>query len=114
MHGITTLRHMNWDDLRFFLVVARQGTLSAAARELKVTQPTVGRRIAALERRLGARLFARSSSRFVLTASGTRALAFAERMEQDAMGAERQLQGHDEGIVGSVRITASEWLVSSV
>lgn len=105
---------MNWDDLRFFLVVARHGTLSAAARELKVTQPTVGRRIAALERRLGARLFARSSAGFLLTASGGRALAFAERMEHDAMGAERQLDGRDEGVVGSVRITASEWLVSSV
>lgn len=114
MHNAATVRRMNWDDLRFFLVVARHGTLSAAARELKVTQPTVGRRIAALERRVGARLFVRSSSGFVLTASGTRALAFAERMEQDAMGAERQLEGHDEGVVGSVRVTASEWLVSSV
>jgi DNA-binding transcriptional LysR family regulator len=114
MHDEATIEAMNWDDLRFFLVVARLGTLSAAARELKVTQPTVGRRITALERRMGARLFARSSSGFVLTASGARALAFAERMEQDALGAERQLDGRDEGVVGSVRITASEWLVNSV
>jgi DNA-binding transcriptional LysR family regulator len=105
---------MNWDDLRFFLVVARHGTLSASARELKVTQPTVGRRIAALEQLMGARLFARSSAGFVLTPSGARALAFAERMEQDALGVERQLEGRDEGVAGSVRITASEWLVSSV
>jgi DNA-binding transcriptional LysR family regulator len=114
MHDAVKLGTMNWDDLRFFLVVARHGTLSAAARELKVTQPTVGRRIAALEQLMGARLFARSSAGFVLTPSGTRALAFAERMEQDALGAERQLGGRDEGVAGSVRITASEWLVSSV
>jgi len=105
---------MDWDDLRFFLVVARHGTLSSAAKELKVTQPTVGRRIAALEHRMGARLFARSSAGFALTASGAQALAFAERMEQDALGAERQLAGRDAGVVGTVRITASEWLVSSV
>ena len=54
---------VDWDDLRFFLMVARRGTLSAAARDLAVTQPTVGRRIAALERRLGAKLFARRSAR---------------------------------------------------
>ncbi|MFY0537428.1 helix-turn-helix domain-containing protein [Nannocystis pusilla] len=48
---------LDWDDLRFFLAVARAGSFSAAARGLGVTQPTVGRRIAALERSLGARLF---------------------------------------------------------
>jgi len=114
MHEGSSIAAMNWDDLRFFLVVARHGTLSAAARELEVTQPTVGRRIAALERSMGNRLFARSTSGLLLTASGTRALAFAERMEQDALGAQRQLGGRDEGVAGSVRITASEWLVSSV
>jgi DNA-binding transcriptional LysR family regulator len=105
---------VNWDDLRFFLIVARQRTLSSAARVLKVTQPTVGRRITALEKQLGAELFVRSSAGFVLTTSGARALAFAERMEQDVLGAERQLLGKDEGVAGTVRITASEWLVSSV
>lgn len=105
---------MDWDDLRFFLVVARQRTLSSAAEVLKVTQPTVGRRITALEEQLGARLFVRSSAGFGLTASGARALAFAERMEQDVLGVERQLLGRDEGVAGVVRITASEWLVSSV
>jgi DNA-binding transcriptional LysR family regulator len=105
---------VDWDDLRFFLVLSRHRTLSSAASELKVAQPTVGRRITALERRIGAQLFVRSSSGFTLTASGTRALAFAQRMEQDALSAERHLAGRDEGVRGSVRITASEWLVTSV
>src|SRR6185369_12940188 len=48
---------MNWDDLRSFLAVARHGSHSAAARVLGVTQPTIGRRMAAFERELGAQLF---------------------------------------------------------
>lgn len=105
---------MNWDDLRFFLAVSRHRTLSAAAQELKVAQPTVGRRISALERRLGAKLFVRSSTGLTLTSSGTRALGFAERMENDALATERELLGRDEGLRGSVRITASEWLITAV
>src|SRR5688572_10061461 len=61
---------LDWDDLRYFLAVARHGNLSAAARALKVTQPTVGRRIEAFERRLGAKLFQRSPSGFALSAAG--------------------------------------------
>ncbi len=109
-----TLAAVDWDDLRFFLVVARRGTLSAAARELGVTQPTVGRRIAALERRLGARLLVRRSDGFALSGLGARVLEHAERMEQDALAVERRTSGRDEGVRGTVRITASEWLVTGV
>jgi DNA-binding transcriptional LysR family regulator len=105
---------VNWDDLRFFLVVARHRTLSAAARELAVAQPTVGRRVAALERQLGAQLFIRRSDGLVLSDSGARVLAHAERMEQDALAAERRVSGRDEGVRGAVRVTASEWLVTGV
>jgi DNA-binding transcriptional LysR family regulator len=105
---------VDWDDLRFFLVVARLRTLSAASRELRVSQPTVGRRIAALERRLGAKLFVRRSDGFVLSNSGKHVLAHAEQMEQDALAVERRVSGRDEGLEGPVRITASEWLVTRV
>lgn len=105
---------VDWDDLRFFLVVARRGTLSAAARELEVTQPTVGRRIAALERRLGAKLFVRRPDGFVLSGSAAHVLEYAERMEQDALAVERRMAGRDEGVRGTVSITASEWLITGV
>ena len=62
---------LNWDDMRVFLAVAREGTLSAAARHLKVTQPTAGRRLRALEDSLAARLFDRLPQGFVPTAAGT-------------------------------------------
>ena len=48
---------MNWDDLRYFLAVARAGSLSAAGRDLGVSQPTVSRRLASMEARLSVRLF---------------------------------------------------------
>jgi DNA-binding transcriptional LysR family regulator len=105
---------VDWDDLRFFLIVARCGTLSAAARELRVTQPTVGRRITTLEQRLGAKLFIRRSDGFVPSSWGMRVLEHAERMEQSALAVERRVSGRDEGLRGTVRITASEWLVTSV
>ncbi|CAN91080.1 transcriptional regulator, LysR family [Sorangium cellulosum So ce56] len=105
---------LDWDDLRYFLAVARHGNLSAAARVLKVTQPTVGRRVAAFERRLGARLFQRSPSGFALSAAGESVLGHAERMEQDALAAERAAAGRDAGLRGHLRITASEWLATRV
>jgi DNA-binding transcriptional LysR family regulator len=105
---------IDWDDLRYFLAVARAGTLSAAARELDVTQPTVGRRIAAFERRLGAKLFAPSPAGHAPSPTGKRLLEYAERMEADALSVERVASGRDAGVRGLVRITASEWLVDRV
>jgi DNA-binding transcriptional LysR family regulator len=105
---------VDWDDLRFFLLVARHGTLTAAARELKVSQPTVGRRIDALERRLGAKLFARSSEGFELSSSGARVLEHAEQMERDVLAVEHRVSGRDAGVRGAVRVTAAEWLVTGV
>ncbi|WP_433933804.1 LysR family transcriptional regulator [Sorangium cellulosum] len=105
---------LDWDDLRYFLAVARHGNLSAAARALKVTQPTVGRRIDAFERRLGARLFLRSPSGFALSAAGESVLGHAERMEQGALAAELAAGGRDAGLRGHLRVTASEWLAVRV
>lgn len=105
---------VNWDDYRFFLAVARRRTLSAAARDLAVTQPTVGRRIAALERRLGAKLYVRRPEGFTLSAAGGQMLEHAERIERDVLAAELRVSGRDAGLRGVVRITASEWLCTSV
>jgi DNA-binding transcriptional LysR family regulator len=105
---------LDWDDLRFFLAVARSSTMSAAARSLRVAQPTVGRRIAAFEKRLGARLFARAPAGWALSPTGRRLLPHAERMEHEVLSAEMVAAGRDEGLEGRVRITASEWIVRSV
>lgn len=99
-----------WDDLRFFIAVARHGTLSAAAKTLGVAQPTVGRRIAACEARLGARLFERLPAGLALTTTGHDILPHVEQMETEALSVERAATGRDDGLRGVVRITASEWL----
>ena len=105
---------LDWDDLRFFLAVARHGTMSAAARALRVAQPTVGRRIAACEERLGARLFRRSAAGWALTATGLGMITHAEQMEAEALAAENLATGRDAGLHGEVRITASEWMIATV
>ena len=72
---------MKWDDLRFFLAIARAGSLTAAPAELRVSQPTVSRRLAAMEARLGVRLFDRTRSGYELTAPGLEIFETVERVE---------------------------------
>lgn len=105
---------LDWDDLQFFLAVARHGTLSAAARALRVTQPTVGRRISAFEARLGTLLFERSGVGLTLSAVGRALLVHAEHMHDHALYAETLATGRSAGVSGSVRITAAEWVARSL
>jgi DNA-binding transcriptional LysR family regulator len=100
---------LEWDDLRLLLAIARHGSLTAAARVLGVTQPTMGRRVENLEDRLGARLFERTAAGVALSALGTSLLPLAEQMERSALAAERQIAARDTGLDGLVRITTLEW-----
>ena len=74
----------DWDAVRFFLELARAKTLARAARRLRVDYTTVGRRVSAFERALGAKLFERTPDGFVLTDAGEGIRAAAEQMEQSA------------------------------
>lgn len=96
---------LDWDDLRSFLAIARDGTLSAAARRLGVRQSTMGRRLAALEARAGVRLLERTPRGFRLTSAGEAARAEVERMEDAALAAERAVSGRDVRLEGVVRLT---------
>ncbi|HTR84673.1 MAG TPA: LysR family transcriptional regulator [Reyranella sp.] len=103
---------MDWNDLRYALAVSRAGTLAAAARRLKVDQTTVARRLAAIERALGTRLFERIDGGLRPTRAGEAALARAVRIEQEIEGLERDIGGSDSKIAGTVRITAVPVLVN--
>jgi DNA-binding transcriptional LysR family regulator len=105
---------LDWDDLRFFLAIVRSGSLSAAARELRVTQSTVGRRLASLESGLGARLLHRTPDGYVPTLAGEAILGQAERVEAEALAVERTVGGRDALLEGVVRVTAVETLASHV
>lgn len=100
---------MEWSDLKIFLAIARAGTLGAAARQIGQTQPTLGRRLRALEGALGQSLFQRTSGGFVLTDEGQAVLAHAERMEEAALGIARQVSGQPDRLSGFLRLSASEW-----
>lgn len=100
---------MSWDDLQVFLAVARHGTLGAAAKALGQTQPTMGRRLRALEAALGHPLFQRTTYGLILTDEGLAALPHAERMADEAHGLRRALTGSEAGLEGLLRISCSDW-----
>jgi len=102
----------NWDDVRYFLTLQRQGTLAAAGAALKLDPTTVGRRLVKLEEELGARLFDRTPSGYVLTEAGHRLLPRAERIEREALGVERDVAGEDQKLEGVVKLTATEMLTT--
>jgi DNA-binding transcriptional LysR family regulator len=100
---------MEWSDLKIFLAVARAGTLAGAAKRIGQTQPTMGRRLRALEAAVGDALFQRTRDGFVLTAEGTVMLAHAERIEEEVLGLERKLSGRDADLEGLIRVSSSDW-----
>ncbi len=95
-----------WDEIRLFLAVAEEGSVSRAARRLRVSQPTLSRKLAGLERALGASLFRRSVAGAALTATGERLLEPARRMAEWAGEVGRAAECSDRGPQGLVRITA--------
>ena len=96
---------LDWEDVRFFAALARHGSLSSAARLLGVNHATVSRRIAALERSIGAQLFERRPSGYELTADGRAVLSAAAEMENAALSL--TLKGRAEPIAGLVRIAVT-------
>ena len=98
----------NWDDLRVFLTLAREGTLTTAAKALGVSHPTVARRVGALEKQIGARLFDRLPDRFVPTSAGEELLADTEAMEKAAQSIHRRSAGLSDTVSGTVRLSAEE------
>jgi DNA-binding transcriptional LysR family regulator len=98
--------HIGWSDVELFLAVAESGSLSAAAKVLRVTQPTVSRKLAELERSLSEPLFTRSVEGVALTAFGERMMAPARHMAECAAEVTQIAAGTDATPRGTVRVTA--------
>ena len=98
----------DWNDLRFFLALARAAGLGPAAALLRVDATTVGRRLTALERRLGVRLFERRRQGFALTDEGRRLLPRAEAVERGVFDFERAAEGGRGEPEGELRVTTTE------
>jgi DNA-binding transcriptional LysR family regulator len=105
---------LDWDDLHFFLAVARTGSLSAAARELRCTQTTVGRRLASLEGRLGVRLLNRSPRGYVATPAGESIREHVERIEAETAAVERIVAGRDARLEGKVTVACIESIANNI
>ncbi|MEM6495151.1 MAG: LysR family transcriptional regulator [Pseudomonadota bacterium] len=100
--------NFDWNRARAFLVTAEEGSLSAAARALNMTQPTLGRQVSALEQELGVVLFERVGRGLTLTPSGLELLEHVRTMGDAANHLTRVASGQAQAVEGSVRITASE------
>jgi DNA-binding transcriptional LysR family regulator len=112
VNATRTLRY-NWDDVTFFLEVARTRNLIRASQKLKVDHTTVSRRVRELERSLNTTLFKRSKAGFALTEAGLRLLQFAEGMENNANAIVESVVGSETAdAAGAVRIASMEGIGS--
>jgi DNA-binding transcriptional LysR family regulator len=98
----------DWNDLRHFLAVAREGSTIRAAKALGLNQSTVHRRIVELEKRLGRRLFERLSGGYQLTQLGQELRPMAEHIETAITDFERYAAASDTELVGTIRVTCPE------
>lgn len=103
-----------WDDLRFFLAVARSGSISGAAKQLGVNHSTVSRRINTYEKSHDVRLFDRVPTGYELTAAGEHIFHHALEIEQRVQSVERELFGRDTRLQGPVRVTCYHGIATQV
>ena len=107
---------MDWDLFRIFKAVADTGNFSAAARQLRISHPTIGRKIAALETSLGTPLFLRTTDGLALTAQGRSFRAHADVMSAAALGAQSEASATGRSARGIVKLSigatlAAHWLM---
>ena len=100
----------NWDVYRYFLAVARAGSLSEAAKRLQESQPTVSRKLKELEAVLGSRLVERTTTGATLTIAGELVLAHIQKIEREAIGITETLRDDGQKMSGKVVVTAPEGL----
>ncbi len=105
---------MQWDDLRYVLAVNRAGSLAGAARALRTSHVTVFRRIEAIEKDLGVRLFDRKRNGYVPTQSAGEFLQQAEQVEEQINALERGVWRRDSEVRGTVRITSTDTVSATV
>jgi DNA-binding transcriptional LysR family regulator len=98
---------LEWGHLRFFLEMARAGSLSRAAQRLGVDRNTVARRVAALEEELGLPLFERGPQGWTQTAAGEELSALARRVEEDVLALRRHVDARDREVSGTTRLTTT-------
>ena len=105
---------MEWGHLRYFLELARTGSLSSAARRIGVDRNTVARRVGALEEQLGVSLFERGPQGWTRTAAGEELADLASQVEEDVLRLARRADAQDQALDGSVRLTTAAHLAAQL
>lgn len=108
------MHDLDWDDLRFFLSVVTQGSISGAAKYLRTSHSTVLRRLASLEMKLGTRLFKRMPGGYAITQAGERLREHLAGVAEQIEAAQRQLSGLDSRPTGIVRVTSTDTLMHAL
>ena len=102
---MTEQHALNWDDLKYFLAVARAGTLRGGADSIQANHTTLARRLSIMEERVGSRLFDRSKAGLVLTQLGEDLMPYAERVEDEMTAASRVIVGRDTQPSGTIYVS---------
>jgi DNA-binding transcriptional LysR family regulator len=108
------MQHINWDNLRYVLMVANKGSISAAARELEVNRSTVLRRIDTFQQNLNCRIFDRGASGYVLTPEAEKMIDAAREVESTLFDMQRQIAGHELKLEGELRVTTTDTFMLSL
>jgi DNA-binding transcriptional LysR family regulator len=108
------MKDLDWNDLRYILYASRTGRIASTAQMLGVNETTVARRIAHVERLLGARLFERNAGVLAPTDSGQLVISRAERIELDVDAVKNIVANADSVAVGKVRVTAMPMVLNHI
>ncbi len=108
------MQHINWDNLRYVLMVANKGSIAAAARELEVNRTTVLRRINLFQENLNCRIFERGDAGYVLTPEAEKMINAAREVEDTLFTMQRLIAGHELKLEGELRVTTTDSFMLSV
>lgn len=106
------MEHMNWDDIRIFLALARSENIREAANRCDVSYSTISRRIDGFESQLSARLFERLPTGFELTTTGEELLPLAEAIEENVVEADRRVFGKEAALAGRIKLSMVDALAT--
>ncbi len=113
-YSAAIMQHINWDNLRYVLMVAHKGSIAAAAKELEVNRSTVLRRINVFQENLKCRIFERGDLGYVLTPEAEKMINAAREVENTLFKMQRQIAGHELKLEGELRVTTTDSFVLSM
>jgi DNA-binding transcriptional LysR family regulator len=113
-YSAANMQHINWDNLRYVLMVANKGSIASAARELDVNRSTVLRRINTFQQDLNCRIFDRGDAGYVLTPEAEKMIDAAREVENTLFNMQRQIAGHELKLEGELRVTTTDTFMLSL